>query len=144
MIPGRAWKGRDKGGDEGFYIMIDINKYFIVDSKVYIMMTGLIDGGEVEMDYGEGMFYRTYFPTASLFVIADLLNPNLYSSSQISSNNAEYIRVDLSKSNRMCVRSRLISNGHTFVQAEACKIQFFLPELLRSFDAGTWSPLSRR
>lgn len=31
------------------------------------MMTGLIDGGKVEMDYEEGMFYKTFFPTASPF-----------------------------------------------------------------------------
>lgn len=28
-------------------------------------MTGLIGGGKVEMDYEEGVFYRTFLPTAS-------------------------------------------------------------------------------
>lgn len=31
------------------------------------MMTSLIGGGKVKMDYVEGMFYRTFFPTASPF-----------------------------------------------------------------------------
>lgn len=31
------------------------------------MMNSLIGGGKVDMDYEEGMFYRTFFPTASPF-----------------------------------------------------------------------------
>lgn len=59
-IPVRAGKGRDKGGDEGLCMMMDIDRYFI-------MMTSLMGGGQVDMDYEEGMFYRTFFPTASPF-----------------------------------------------------------------------------
>lgn len=41
---------------------MDIDRYFIVDSWVYIIMISLIGGGKVNMDYEGGVFYKTPFP----------------------------------------------------------------------------------
>lgn len=56
-----------KGGDEVLCMKMDIDRYFIVDSWVYIMMISLIGGSKVNMDYEEGVFNRIPFlPTSPI------------------------------------------------------------------------------